>query len=82
LQKPFLFFFGNAPREFHSIRPKTKRFKSELLETRLVIASTKTRDTTLTGWTTTVAANDFLFFHVDSCSSIKRLLVFLTIAVR
>jgi len=47
-----------------------------------ITASTKTRDTTLTGWTTSVAANDFLFFHVDSCSSIKRLMVFLTIAVR
>lgn len=47
-----------------------------------ISAATKARDSTLTGWTTSVSAGDFLLFNVDSCSSIKRLLVFLTISVR
>lgn len=37
------------------------------------------QDTTLTGWTTSVAAGDILYFNVDSASTIKKLLVSLTV---
>lgn len=30
----------------------------------------KSKDTTLTGWTTTVPADSYLFFHVDSCTTL------------
>lgn len=38
----------------------------------------KNEDTTLTGWTTSVAAGDWLLFQVDSCSGISRATVALT----
>lgn len=37
-----------------------------------ISAATKSADTTLTGWTTSIAAGDCLRFNVDSVSSIKR----------
>lgn len=39
----------------------------------------KMQDTTLTGWTTSVAAGDWLEFNVDSLSGIGRLTISLTI---
>ena len=36
-------------------------------------------DTTLTGWTTTVAAGDVLFFNVDSVTDITRITIVLTV---
>lgn len=35
----------------------------------------KSTDTTLTGWTTAIAAGDILLFNVDSCSGIRRLTI-------
>jgi hypothetical protein len=40
-----------------------------------ISAGTKAQDTTLTGWTTAVAAGDVLRFNVDSCSSVRRVTV-------
>lgn len=37
-----------------------------------ISSSTKSQDTTLTGWTKSLAAGDRLVFNVDSCTSIKR----------
>lgn len=37
-------------------------------------------DSTLTGWTTAVAEDDILYFHVDSATTIEKLLVTLRIA--
>jgi hypothetical protein len=34
-----------------------------------ITAARKSQDSTLTGWTTTVAAGDVLFVYVDSCST-------------
>lgn len=38
-----------------------------------ITATTKSTDTVLTGWDTTVAAGDVVAFHIDSCSTITRL---------
>lgn len=37
-----------------------------------ISAATKSTDTTLTGWTTSVSAGDVIRFNVDSCSTITR----------
>lgn len=42
-------------------------------------AATKAQDTTLTGWTTTLAAGDILRFNVDSATSIERVTVALKV---
>lgn len=39
----------------------------------------KSRDTTLTGWTTTIAAGDVLRFSVDSASAVQRVTLALTV---
>lgn len=44
-----------------------------------ISSTTKSQDTTLTGWTTTVSAGDVLGFNVDSCTSIQRCIVSLRI---
>lgn len=44
-----------------------------------VSSAVKSTDTTLTGWTTSVAAGDVLFFNVDSVSTFQRVLVSLQI---
>lgn len=44
-----------------------------------ISTATKSEDTTLTGWTLTVAAGDILRFNVDSVTTIQRLTVALTI---
>lgn len=38
-----------------------------------ISAAVKSENSTLTGWTTSVAAGDILMFNVDSCSTITRL---------
>lgn len=40
-----------------------------------ISSATKAEDTTLTGWTTSVAAEDILRFNVDSCTTITRCVV-------
>lgn len=42
-------------------------------------AATKSQDTTLTGWTKTIAAGDTLRFNIDSISTITRLVLTLTV---
>lgn len=42
-------------------------------------SATKSRDTTLTGWTTSLAAGDVLGFKVDSVSTVLKVLVSLTV---
>jgi hypothetical protein len=37
-----------------------------------ISSATKSQDSTLTGWTTSIAAGDILRFNVDSCTSIER----------
>ncbi len=44
-----------------------------------ISANTKSEDTTLTGWTTSIAAGDILGFNVDSVTTIKRLTIVLTV---
>ena len=44
-----------------------------------ISAATKSKDSTLTGWTTTVAAGDILGFNVDSASTVTRVSLVLTI---
>lgn len=44
-----------------------------------VSATTKSQDTTLTGWTTSIAAGDILGFDVDSVSTITRCTIILTV---
>lgn len=44
-----------------------------------ISSATKSQDTTLTGWTTSIAAGDILRFNVDSASSITRLTLSLTV---
>lgn len=44
-----------------------------------ISAATKSQDTTLTGWTTSVSAGDILGFNVDSVSTITRLTITLTV---
>ena len=44
-----------------------------------ISSATKSLDTTLTGWTTAIAAGTTLRFNVESCSLIERLALVLTI---
>lgn len=44
-----------------------------------ISSSTKSQDSTLTGWTTAVAAGDVIGFNVDSVTSIQRLTITLTV---
>ena len=44
-----------------------------------ISSTTKSQDTTLTGWTTSVSAGDILRFNVDSITTCTRVLVSLTI---
>lgn len=44
-----------------------------------ISSTTKSQDSTLTGWTTSVAAGDILGFNVDSVSTITRLTIVLTV---
>ena len=46
-----------------------------------ISGATKSEDTTLTGWTTAVAAGDILRFNVDSAATITRVTVSLTVTV-
>lgn len=40
-----------------------------------IASSTKSQNSTLTGWTTAIAAGDVLRFNVDSCTSITRVTI-------
>ena len=40
-----------------------------------ISAADQSQDNTLTGWTTTVTAGDYLMPNVDSCSTVERLTV-------
>lgn len=44
-----------------------------------ISAATKSEDSTLTGWTTSIAAGDILAFNVDSATSLTRVTVSLTV---
>jgi hypothetical protein len=44
-----------------------------------ISASNKATSTTLTGWTTSIAAGDVLFFNVDSAATITQLSILLTV---
>ena len=44
-----------------------------------ITTAQKSQDLTLTGWTTTIAAGDILAFNVDSCTTITRVTVALTV---
>jgi hypothetical protein len=44
-----------------------------------ISAGIKSQDTTLTGWTTTLAAGSVLRFNVDSCTDVKRLTITLNL---
>ena len=44
-----------------------------------VTATTKSEDTTLTSWTTTISAGDILRFNVDSVTTIERVTISLTV---
>lgn len=46
-----------------------------------ISTATNSSDTTLTGWTTSVAAGDILRFNVDSVTSIQRLTISITVTV-
>lgn len=46
-----------------------------------ISSGTKGQDSTLTGWTTTLAAGDVLGFNVDSVTSLTRVRVILTVAL-
>lgn len=46
-----------------------------------ISATTKSEDTTLTGWTTSVTAGDVLGFNVDSATTITRVTLELTIVI-
>lgn len=45
-----------------------------------ISAAQKSQDSTLTGWTTSIAAGDILAFNCDSCTSITRLTISLKVA--
>jgi hypothetical protein len=45
-----------------------------------ISAAEKSQDTTLTGWTTSIAAGDMLRFNIDSATSITRVMVILTVS--
>ncbi|GAI37997.1 unnamed protein product [marine sediment metagenome] len=40
----------------------------------------KSQDSTLAGWTTSIAAGDILAFNVDSCTTITRVTISLKVA--
>lgn len=42
-----------------------------------ISSATKAQDATLTGWTTSIAAGDVIYYNVDSCTTIERCLVVL-----
>jgi hypothetical protein len=42
-------------------------------------SATKSRDTTLTGWTTSIAAGDVLGFKVDSATTVLKVTLSLTV---
>jgi hypothetical protein len=44
-----------------------------------ITTATKSEDSTLTGWTTSVAAGDVFGFNVDSVTSLKRVTLELTV---
>ena len=44
-----------------------------------ITADDQSVDTTLTGWTTAITANDCLRFNVDSCATITRCTLILTV---
>ena len=44
-----------------------------------ISSAQKSEDTTLTGWTTTINAGDWLVFNVDSCSSITNVTIALEV---
>lgn len=44
-----------------------------------ITAAVKSEDTTLTGWTKTIAAGDILYFNVDSCSTITNVVLTLKV---
>ena len=44
-----------------------------------ISSSTKSQDSTLTGWTKTISAGDILRFNVDSCTTITRVVISLKI---
>jgi len=44
-----------------------------------VTATTKSEDTTLTSWTTTISAGNILRFNVDSVTTIERVTISLTV---
>lgn len=46
-----------------------------------ISAATKSQDTTLTGWTTSISASDTLRFNIDSASTLTRLVLTLTVTV-
>jgi hypothetical protein len=45
-----------------------------------ISSATKSEDTTLTGWTTTIAAGNILGFNVDSATTITRVTVSLSVS--
>lgn len=44
-----------------------------------ITSSNKNTSSTLTGWTTTITAGDILFFNVDSCSTITKVVLTLSV---
>ena len=44
-----------------------------------IVSANKSEDTTLTGWTTALAAGDTLYYNVDSASTIQWVLVSLRV---
>src|SRR3990167_2048864 len=44
-----------------------------------ITTALKSQDSTLTGWTTTIAANSILRINVDSCTTITRATLFLNV---
>lgn len=46
-----------------------------------ISAATKSQDTTLTGWTTSISAGDTLRFNIDSASTLTRLTLALTVTL-
>ena len=44
-----------------------------------ISSAQKSQDSTLTGWTTSISAGDFLAFNVDSCSTITRVTISLKV---
>lgn len=44
-----------------------------------IASATKAQDTTLTGWTTAIAAGDILGFNVDSATTVQRVTLSLTV---